>query len=207
MSTGRVDLPSIFSPNNRANSSKSHQTTKQKTPKSIFAQLLTKKLDKPKSLKITKPQNQSPLTLLINLDRKIYHPEGLVNGVMYLRTTKKSLISTIHIKIVGKEETRISKWVKKTAIIAKVHLQKNPNVVKNDKNQISIAEVDINYYINHSFKIYDAEFHRDAETPGYYKVYFCFRLPCFLPGSFKFEWMKEKLFLNYGKIGYNVSLR
>lgn len=181
---------------------KSGKKAKTKSP-SLFRKLFSKKEKKSQS---QTQKKQSPITVLINLDKKVYYPGSKVNGVIYLKTSYIGVISKLSLKIIGKEETRISKWVKKGSIAAKIFLKNNPNAGKNDKGEISINEFDLNYFINHKFEIYNSsKRHRFLEKIGYYKIYFSLLLPSFIPGSFKFEWMKEKSFLNYGFIEYKVK--
>ena len=78
------------------------------------------------------------------------------------------------------------------------------------KGKVLIDEKDLNYYINHQFTVYSRipnvdDIEENIEA-GQFRLPFSFTIPEIAPGSFKYEWITDKMSLNYGKIDYKCRV-
>lgn len=127
----------------------------------------------------------------------------------YFEVPKNEIIQSIIIQLIGKEEVVLSKWVSEKSIIGKKHLSINPysEIVK---GKVLIDEKDVNYYFNHQYCIYKhiEELKSDEENlgQGQFRLPFSFILPNVIAGSFKYEWVSDKMSLNYGAVTYRVRV-
>lgn len=101
--------------------------------------------------------------ILVNLEKKLYFPEQLVKGMIYMRVKEAQKVKKILLQIHGTEEVRSSKYIKPNTIFARRYLEANPAYLPNKKGEVFVDEYEFSKFINHQRVIYE---YKEPQEPS-----------------------------------------
>lgn len=101
--------------------------------------------------------------VLTNLEKKLYFPDDIAKGVIYLRISKEEKVEKILFQVLGTEEIRSSKYVNPNSIFAIRYLEANPRYLPNKAGEVLIDEYEFNKFINHEKIIFISNSKKNQE--------------------------------------------